>query len=158
MAASVPAKTRMSTGVWSPEVAARVLEVVSATGSPSMAAKELGIHAHTIHYHRRTDPDFAQAYAQAMDNAFHQVLGHAFARSMDPVAPSDRLTEVLLKFRWNDRLQDMLIVNAGAQGVAGLDTRVIARMDPADRADLIRLLEKYLKASHDQEEFDPLAL
>lgn len=154
----VPA--RAAGAKWSPEVAQRALEVISTTGSPKAAGEVVGVAAATIHYHRRTDPEFAQAYAQAMDNAFHHVLGHAFTRAMDPVQPSDRLAEVLLKFRWNDRLQDMLVVRDGGRGVAGLDPLVIARMEPQDRTDLIRLLEKYLQVetTNDREAFDPLAL
>lgn len=133
--------------VWTPEVAERVLEIVGRTGSPGMAAKELGIGVRTIHDHRKRDVEFGDRYAQAMDTAFHGVLGRAFERSMDEEAPSDRLIEVLLKFRWPERLNGFLaMTDPGADGntPAGLDPRVIARMEPADRTALVDLLERYL--------------
>lgn len=135
--------------VWTPQVAERVLEIVGKTGSPGMAAKELGIGVRTIHDHRKRDVEFGDRYAQAMDAAFHGVLGRAFERSMDETAPSDRLIEVLLKFRWPERLNGFLAMNdagAGASAPAGLDPRVIARMEPADRTQLVDLLERYLDA------------
>lgn len=83
-----------------------------------------------------------------MDAAFHNVLGRAFERSLDEDEPSDRLIEVLLKFRWPERLNGFLAVvgdgPADQSGPVGLDPRVIARMEPADRNALIGLLEKYM--------------
>ena len=83
-----------------------------------------------------------------MDTAFHQVLSKAFERSMADVEPSDRLIEVLLKFRWPERLNGFLAITgdggSAAAAPAGLDPRVIARMQPADRVALIGLLERYL--------------
>lgn len=113
-----------------------------------MAAEQIGISVATIHDHRRRDAEFGTRYAAAMDTAFHQVLSKAFERSMDDVEPSDRLIEVLLKFRWPERLNSFLAFTAdggsAAAAPAGLDPRVIARMEPADRVALIGLLEKYL--------------
>jgi hypothetical protein len=75
-------------------------------------------------------------------------LSKAFERSMDDVEPSDRLIEVLLKFRWPERLNGFLSITAdggsAATAPAGLDPRIIARMAPADRAALIDLLGRYL--------------
>ena len=83
-----------------------------------------------------------------MDAAFHPVLGRAFERSLDEQEPSDRLIEVLLKFRWPERLNNFLAVvgdgPSDSNGPVGLDPRVIARMEPADRNALIGLLERYL--------------
>lgn len=135
--------------VWSHAVAERVLEVVAETGSPKLASQEVGVHVSTIHYHRKADPDFGVRYAEAMDTAFHGVLGRAFERATDEVQPSDRLLEVLLKFRWPDRLNGLIASLEGApsgDGPVGLDPRVIARMDPADRTALVELLERYVDA------------
>jgi hypothetical protein len=133
---------------WSPAIEAKVLDVVARTGSPKMAAEQIGISVATIHDHRRRDADFGAHYGAAMDTAFHQVLSKAFERSMDDVEPSDRLIEVLLKFRWPERLNGFLAFTAeggsAAAAPAGLDPRVIARMEPADRAALIELLGRYL--------------
>ena len=133
---------------WSPAIAERVLDIVAKTGSPKMAAEHVGISVATIHDHRRRDAEFGSRYGAAMDTAFHQVLSRAFERSMDDVEPSDRLIEVLLKFRWPERLNSFLAFTAdgGSAAVvpAGLDPRVIARMESQDRVALIGLLEKYL--------------
>ena len=133
---------------WSPAIEARVLDIVSRTGSPKMAAEATGVSVATIHDHRRRDADFGARYGAAMDTAFHQVLSKAFERSLADEEPSDRLIEVLLKFRWPERLNGFLAFTAdggaAASAPAGLDPRIIARMEPGDRALLIDLLGKYL--------------
>lgn len=134
---------------WTPAVAERVLEVIADTGSPKRAAEAVGVSTRLIHYWRQQDPDFAHAYAQATDAAFNRVLGRAFERSLDEEAPSDRLTEVLLKLRWADRFNHMVIQNAGSNAI-GLEPQVIARMAPADRDALINLLDKYVEAERAQ--------
>lgn len=131
---------------WNDDMAARVLEVVSRTGSAMRAAEHCGVHHQTIHYHRRTDPAFAAAYQTAMDDAFHAVLGRGMDLALDEVKPSERLIETLLKFRWPERLQSFLAVQTNS-APAGLDPAVIARMDPSDRMMLANLLEKYLDAA-----------
>lgn len=133
---------------WSPGIEARVLDIVARTGSPKMASEAVGISVATIHDHRRRDAEFGARYGAAMDTAFHQVLSKAFERSMADEEPSDRLIEVLLKFRWPERLNGFLAFTAeggsAASAPAGLDPRVIARMEPNDRAALIGLLGRYL--------------
>ncbi len=135
---------------WSPTIEARVLDIVARTGSPKMASEAVGVSVATIHDHRRRDADFGARYGAAMDTAFHQVLSKAFERSMADEEPSDRLIEVLLKFRWPERLNGFLAFTAEGGSVAaapaGLDPRIIARMEPADRAALIGLLGRYLAA------------
>lgn len=134
---------------WSPEVEDAALEVVSRTGSPKRASEEVGVSVSTIHDHRRRDPEFRARYAVAMDDAFTAVLGHAFTRSFDEVRPSDRLTEVLLRLRWPERLGSFLQVAGGDAGSGGLDPMVIARMPAEDRSALIALLEKYQEVAGD---------
>jgi len=133
---------------WSPAVEAKVLDIVARTGSPKRAAEAVGVSVATIHDHRRRDADFGTRYGAAMDTAFHEILGKAFERSLADEEPSDRLIEVLLKFRWPERLNGFLAFTAeggsAAATPAGLDPRIIARMDPGDRAALIDLLGKYL--------------
>lgn len=134
---------------WSPEVEAAVLEVIGRTGSPKRASEEVGVGVSTIHDHRRRDPEFRARYAVAMDEAFTAVLGHAFTRSFDEVRPSDRLTEVLLRLRWPERLGSFLQVSGDSSGSGGLDPMVIARMPSEDRSALIELLEKYQQVQGD---------
>lgn len=133
---------------WSPGIEAKVLDIVARTGSPKMASEAVGISVATIHDHRRRDAEFGARYGAAMDTAFHQVLSKAFERSMADEEPSDRLIEVLLKFRWPERLNGFLAFTAeggsAASAPAGLDPRVIARMEPNDRAAMIGLLGQYL--------------
>lgn len=133
---------------WSPAIEAKVLDIVARTGSPKRASEATGIATATIHDHRRRDAEFGARYGAAMDSAFHEILGKAFERSLADEEPSDRLIEVLLKFRWPERLNSFLAFTAdggsAAAAPAGLDPRVIARMEPADRVALIGLLEKYL--------------
>jgi hypothetical protein len=133
---------------WSPAIEAKVLDIISRTGSPKMASDAVGVSVATIHDHRRRDAEFGARYGAAMDTAFHQVLSKAFERSLAEEEPSDRLIEVLLKFRWPERLNGFLAFTAdggsAATAPAGLDPRVIARMEPADRSALIDLLGKYL--------------
>lgn len=140
---------------WSSSIEARVLDIVSRTGSPKMASEAVGVSVATIHDHRRRDADFGSRYGAAMDTAFHQVLSKAFERSMADEEPSDRLIEVLLKFRWPERLNGFLAFTAeggsAASAPAGLDPRIIARMEPADRAALIGLLGRYLAAEVEAE-------
>jgi hypothetical protein len=132
---------------WTPEVAERVLDVVARTGSPKRASELVGISASAIHDHKLRDPDFGARYQQAMDAAFHAVLGRAFDRSLDEEEPSDRLIEVLLKFRFVDRAPAFDPTSpdaARSDGPAGLDPRVIARMAPAARAALAQALGAYV--------------
>ncbi|KAF0232043.1 MAG: hypothetical protein FD175_238 [Beijerinckiaceae bacterium] len=134
---------------WSKEVEDVVLEIISKTGSPKQAAEAVGIGASTIHDHRRRDPEFRHRYAVAMDDAFNAVLGHAFTRSFDEVRPSDRLTEVLLRLRWPERLGQFLQMSGGNGQGGGLDPMVIGRMPSEDRTALIALLEKYQEVAGD---------
>ncbi|MBG0811871.1 hypothetical protein IY145_21210 [Methylosinus sp. H3A] len=131
---------------WSPAIEELVLDVVARTGSPKRAAEAAGVSTATIHDHRRRDPEFGTSYAEAMDAAFHGVLGRAFERSLDEEQPSDRLIEVLLKFRFVDRAPafDPTAPGVRTDGPAGLDPRVIARMAPADRAALAAALGAYV--------------
>ena len=133
---------------WSSAIEAKVLDIIAKTGSPKRAAEATGVSTATIHDHRRRDFEFGAKYTQAMDSAFHEILGKAFERSLDEEEPSDRLIEVLLKFRWPERLNGFLAFTAeggsAAAAPAGLDPRVIARMEPGDRAALIDLLGRYL--------------
>ena len=114
------------------------------------ASEAVGVSVATIYDHRRRDAEFGARYGAAMDTAFYQVLSNAFERSLADDEPSDRLIEVLLKFRWPERLNGFLAVMAeggsAATAPAGLDPRVIAKMEPSDRTMLIDLLGRYLVA------------
>lgn len=137
---------------WTPQIAERIITIVSQTGSPKVAAKATGISAATIFDHRKRDPEFGLRYDQAMQCAFDIVLGHAFERSLDTEAPSDRLTEVLLKFRFVDRapaFDPTAPDRPQTDGPLGLDARVIARMAPQERAALVSALGAYIACETD---------
>jgi hypothetical protein len=90
-------------------------------------------------------------YQPNPSNAGTKHLGRAFERSLDEEEPSDRLIEVLLKFRWPERLNAFLNLVGEQQSSTGvpmgLDPRVISQMQAQDRTVLIELLEKYLDLS-----------
>lgn len=132
---------------WSPAVAQIVLENIAVTGSPRKAAAAVGVSPRLIQYYRQTDPDFSAEYAQAMDTAMHSVLGVAMERSLDPDAPSEKMVELMVKFRF-PRHFDQLVVQTENRSAIGLDAAVIAKMAPADRDALITLLDKYVEASN----------
>lgn len=144
---------------WTPAVEERVLDIVAKTGSPKLAAKATGVSTATIFDHRRRDPDFGARYSEAMECAFNVVLGHAFERSLDTEAPSDRLTEVLLKFRFVDRapaFDPTAPDRPHTDGPLGLDARVIARMAPRERAALVSALGAYIACETDLRADDAL--
>ena len=144
---------------WTPEVEERVLEVIAKTGSPKRASELTGVAASTIHDHKARDPDFGARYAQAMDAAFHAVLGRAFDRSLDEEEPSDRLIEVLLKFRFVDRapaFDPTAPDHARTDGPVGLDPRLIAKMAPRDRAALAAALGAHVATETDLRADDAL--
>jgi hypothetical protein len=137
---------------WTPRIEEAILDVIAKTGSPRAASKLTNVSESTISDHRKRDFTFRQKYAQAMENAFHAVLGKAFERSLEDENPSDRLIEVLLRLRWPERLSKFMqpAYSAGSgTGGGGLNPMVIARMDPEDRTQLINLLTKYQEVEGD---------
>ena len=62
---------------------------------------------------------------------------------------SDRLLEVLLKFRYGDQMADKLAVKVEAS--VGLDAEALLRMPASDRHALTCLLEKYISGEPDGE-------
>lgn len=130
---------------WTPEISELVIQIVAKTGSPKRAAEATGVSASTIHDHRRRDPEFGARYKQAMEAAFHEVLGRAFDRSLDDVHPSDRLIEALLKFRFVDRAPafDPAAEESSTQGPLGLDPTVIVSLSTSEREALASALEAY---------------
>lgn len=59
---------------------------------------------------------------------------------------SDRLMEVLLKFRYPDQMADRLRADVRVDGL-GLAPEALLRMTPVERRTLITLLTKYRGAS-----------
>lgn len=137
------------------------------TASAMKAAEAAGVCIDTAYAARREDAEFSAQWEQAVDVALDQLLGEAFRRSMRGVAEpvfqggqwveyqdadgetrratitrySDRLLEVLLKFRYGDQLADRVKVTT--EGPLGLEPDVLLRMEPTDRRVLLGLLQKY---------------
>lgn len=131
---------------WTPAIAQLVLDNIAVTGTPRKAAEAVGVSTRLIHHYRAQDPEFAAEYAQCMDTAMHSVLGVAMERSLDPEAPSEKMVELMVKFRFPNHFNH-LVVQTDNRNAIGLDPQVIARMAPADRDALINLLDKYVEAS-----------
>lgn len=137
------------------------------TASAMKAAEAAGICVDTAYAARREDAEFQAQWEQAVDVALDQLLGEAFRRSMrgveEPVFQggnwveyadengetrratvtrySDRLLEVLLKFRYGDQLADRIKVQT--DGPLGLEPDILLRMEPTDRRVLLGLLQRY---------------
>ncbi|MFD2237675.1 hypothetical protein [Aureimonas populi] len=119
---------------WTAAIEARVLDIIARTGSPKRASEATGISTATIHDHRRRDFEFGARYNQAMDSAFHEILGKAFDRSLADEEPSDRLIEVLLKFRWPERLNNFLSFTAEGGAMASAPAGLAPPRHRADGA------------------------
>jgi hypothetical protein len=137
------------------------------TASAMKSAEAAGVCIDTAYAARREDAEFSARWEQAVDVALDQLMGEAFRRSMrgveEPVIQggqwvqyedetgeskrvtitkySDRLLEVLLKFRYGDQLADRVKVTT--ETPLGLEPDVLLRMEPTDRRVLLGLLQKY---------------
>jgi hypothetical protein len=115
------------------------LERLEETCSPKLAAEAVGISRKTAHHHKRIDLEFSRDWDVAVDRALDDLLGEAHRRAV--TEKSDRLLEVLLKFRYGDRMTDRLAVKV-EQNI-GLDADALLRMRDDDRRALYDLLGKY---------------
>ena len=64
---------------------------------------------------------------------------------------SDRLLEVLLKFRYGEQMADRLRVKVDS---SGLDSQALLSMSAEERAQLVALLSKYQASRPDEESDD----
>jgi hypothetical protein len=157
---------------FTPERKALFLEVLADTCSPGRAAQAAGIARSTAFYHKTNDLEFAAAWGKAVDQALDAVLEESYRRAVigvdEPVIwqgaiskddegkpltvkkHSDRLLEVLMKWRYGDQLADKLRVSVEE---TGLSPEGLLAMPSEDRAMLVALLAKY-SASHPKQETD----
>ena len=120
----------------------RFLEALEDTCSVKHAALAAGVTRDTAYAHRKSDLAFARKWDDALNRALDDLLGEAHRRAT--TEKSDRLLEVLLKFRYGDKMADRLAVKV--EGNIGLDTDALLAMPDEDRLALVALLEKYASA------------
>lgn len=152
-------------------------QVLEDTCSPKQAAAAAGISRNTAFYHKANDPEFRSRWNKAVEVALDALLDEAYRRAAlgydEPVIHqgrvatvadpetgeerpltvrkhSDRLLEVLLKFRYGDQMADRLKVKVED---TGLDAEALLRMPSEERRALTELLAKY-KSNRREEDDD----
>ena len=126
------------------------LEALEETCSVKHAAAKAGINRDTAYTHRKQDLAFAGRWDAAIERAVDDLLGEAYVRAT--TEKSDRLLEVLLKFRYGDQMADRLRVRVED---TGLSADALLAMPADERAQLVALLSKYNAARpHDEEQDD----
>lgn len=125
----------------SPDLRRLFLETLEETCSVKHAAEACGIARSVAYYHRSADLEFAREWDAAVERALDDLLGEAHRRAT--VEKSDRLLEVLLKFRYGDQLAERLSLKV--EQSTGLTSDVLLQMAPDDRVALQGLLAKYVR-------------
>lgn len=166
----------MIPNIFTPERREVFFQVLEDTCSPKQAAAAAGITRQTAFYHKANDPDFRSRWEKAIEVALDSLLDEAYRRGalgfdepvihqgrlatqVDPETGeerpltvkrhSDRLLEVLLKFRYGDQMADRLKVKVED---TGLNAEALLAMPAGERAQLMALLAKY--AANKPEEND----
>ena len=129
-------------GKFTPALRERFFEVLELTCSPKAAAEACGITPHAARYHKKKDLEFNRRWEQCMEVALDDLLGVAYERAT--TGKSDRLLEVLLKFRYGDQMADRLAVKV--ENSTGLSPDALLLMSADDRQALAALLTKYNQA------------
>ena len=157
----------MATKKFTPEVQELFLQILEDTASPKQAAQVCGISRRLAFEYKTKDLEFRRRWEQAIDVAMDALLDEAYRRACigveEPVIyqgqlamtrdaetgedrpltvrkHSDRLLEVMLKFRYGDQLADRLRVRVED---TGLSADALLRMPADERAQLVALLSKY---------------
>jgi len=152
---------------FSPERREVFFQVLEDTCSPKQAAAAAGISRQTAFYHQANDIEFRTRWEKAIEVALDSLLDEAYRRAAigydEPVIHqgrlattadptngeerpltvrkhSDRLLEVLLKFRYGDQMADRLRVRVED---TGLSADALLAMPADERAQLVALLSKY---------------
>ena len=152
---------------FTPERRELFFQILEDTCSPKQAAAAVGISRATAFYHKTNDAEFRSRWEKAIEVALDALLDEAYRRAAlgvdepvihggrlstvaDPVTGqerpltvrkhSDRLLEVLLKFRYGDQMADRLRVKVDS---VGLDADALLKMPSDERAQFTALLTKY---------------
>ncbi|GBG00955.1 hypothetical protein ISD45_10510 [Pseudomonas aeruginosa] len=162
---------------FTPERREVFFQVLEDTCSPKQAAAAAGISRNTAFYHKANDHEFRSRWDKAVEVALDALLDEAYRRAAlgydEPVIHqgrvatvadpetgeerpltvrkhSDRLLEVLLKFRYGEQMADRLKVKVED---TGLDADALLRMPSEERKALTELLAKY-KSNRREEDDD----
>ena len=152
---------------FTPEVQELFLQILEDTASPKQAAQVCGISRRLAFEYKQNDLDFRRRWEQAIEVAMDALLDEAYRRACigvdEPVIyqgqlsmtrdavtgeeraltvrkHSDRLLEVMLKFRYGDQLADRLRVKVED---TGLSADALLQMPSEERTQLVALLSKY---------------
>lgn len=144
------------------------IQVLEDTCSPKQAAAAVGISRRLAFDYKQKDAEFRARWEKAIEVALDALLDEAYRRAAigyeEPVIHggqlstvtdeeagkqrpltvrkhSDRLLEVLLKFRYGDQMADRLRVKV--EESSGLDAAALLKMPSEDRKALTELLAKY---------------
>jgi len=144
------------------------IQVLEDTCSPKDAAAAVGISRRLAFDYKQKDTEFRARWEKALEVALDALLDEAYRRGAlgyeepvihggqlstvtDPTTGeqrpltvrkhSDRLLEVLLKFRYGDQMADRLRVKV--EESSGLDAAALLAMPSEDRKALTALLAKY---------------
>lgn len=128
---------------FTPELREVFFQVLEETCSPKRAAEACGINPTAARYHRK-DLEFRTRWDKCIETALDNLLGNAYERAT--TGQSDRLLEVLLKFRYGDQMADRLAVKV--EDSTGLSPDALLLMSAEDRQALTQLLTKYTQAEH----------
>lgn len=161
---------------FTPERREVFFQVLEDTCSPKQAAAAAGISRNTAFYHKANDHEFRSRWDKAVEVALDALLDEAYRRAAlgydEPVIHqgrvatvadpetgeerpltvrkhSDRLLEVLLKFRYGDQMADRLKVKVED---TGLDADALLRMPSEERKALTELLAKYKSNRREEDE------
>ena len=163
---------------FTPEWREVFFQVLEDTCSPKQAAAAAGISRNTAFYHKANDHEFRSRWDKAVEVALDALLDEAYRRAAlgydEPVIHqgrvatvadpetgearpltvrkhSDRLLEVLLKFRYGDQMADRLKVKVED---TGLDADALLRMPSEERKALTELLAKYKSNRREEDDDD----
>lgn len=128
----------------------RFLSELERTCSVQNACGALSVSRVTVYNHRKSDIQFSRDWDAAIERSLDDLLGEAHHRAT--AGKSDRLLEVLLKFRYGDRMADRLAVKV--EQSTGLDPDALLHMSAPDREALQALLSKYTTAEQHVLEHD----
>jgi hypothetical protein len=129
---------------FTPEAKQVFLHALEESCSVKHAADACGISRTLAYTHKKQDLAFSREWDAAIERALDDLLGEAHKRAT--VEKSDRLLEVLLKFRYGDQMADRLSVKV--EQSTGLNPDALLAMNPDDRHALHELLMRYAVAEH----------